>query len=182
MDLAIAALTSFAQRLVRCKSVTGHEQEVVALLAAEMQTLGFDRVEVDRFGSLIGWVEGAQPGPTLLLDGHCDTVDADPANWEYDPWGGEIANERLIGRGVADMKASLAAMVYAAGTIERSVLRGRVAVRATVSTDIISEPYPGHSVIPYRCHATYDRRLLPGERRTEVLAALKSLPGLDGID
>lgn len=42
-----------------------------------------------------------------------------------------------------------------------------------VLTDIISAPYPGRSVIPYQCHVTYDRRLLPGETRNLVLDALK---------
>jgi putative selenium metabolism hydrolase len=50
-----------------------------------------------------------------------------------------------------------------------------------VLTDIISEPYPGHSVIPYRCHVTFDRRLLPGETPTCVLEDLKNLPGLQEI-
>lgn len=42
-------------------------------------------------------------------------------------------------------------------------------------TDIISEPYPGHSVVPSICRATYDRRLLPGETESDVLAALTAL-------
>jgi acetylornithine deacetylase/succinyl-diaminopimelate desuccinylase-like protein len=42
-------------------------------------------------------------------------------------------------------------------------------------TDIISEPYPGHSVVPSICRATYDRRLLPGETESDVLAALTEL-------
>ncbi|MFQ5407802.1 MAG: YgeY family selenium metabolism-linked hydrolase [Anaerolineales bacterium] len=47
-------------------------------------------------------------------------------------------------------------------------------------TDIISEPYPGHSVIPSRCRATYDRRLGPGETPEAVLASLADLPTLPG--
>jgi putative selenium metabolism hydrolase len=49
-------------------------------------------------------------------------------------------------------------------------------------TDIISEPYPGYSVIPSVCRVTYDRRLLPGETPDAVLAAFTGLPGLDGVD
>jgi putative selenium metabolism hydrolase len=51
-----------------------------------------------------------------------------------------------------------------------------------VLTDIISEPYPGHSVIPYRCHVTYDRRLLPSESKASLLTELSSLPGLEDIE
>ncbi len=43
-------------------------------------------------------------------------------------------------------------------------------------TDIISDPYPGHSVIPSRCRATLDRRLIPGETREDVLGPLQRLP------
>jgi acetylornithine deacetylase/succinyl-diaminopimelate desuccinylase-like protein len=49
-------------------------------------------------------------------------------------------------------------------------------------TDIISEPYPGHSVIPSICKVTYDRRLLPGERAEDVLAAMMPNPDLADID
>jgi len=45
-----------------------------------------------------------------------------------------------------------------------------------VLTDIISEPYPGHSVLPTRCRVSYDRRLLPGETPEGVLAAIRALP------
>jgi putative selenium metabolism hydrolase len=48
-------------------------------------------------------------------------------------------------------------------------------------TDIISEPYPGYSVIPSRCKATYDRRLLPDETVEDVLKAISSLPELTNI-
>jgi putative selenium metabolism hydrolase len=48
-------------------------------------------------------------------------------------------------------------------------------------TDIISEPYPGYSVIPSRCKATYDRRLLPDETVDDVLGAITALPELQDI-
>jgi putative selenium metabolism hydrolase len=45
-----------------------------------------------------------------------------------------------------------------------------------VLTEIISEPYPGQSMIPSRCRATFDRRLMPGETRESVLRSLADLP------
>jgi acetylornithine deacetylase/succinyl-diaminopimelate desuccinylase-like protein len=48
-------------------------------------------------------------------------------------------------------------------------------------TDMISEPYPGASVVPSRCRVTVDRRLLVGETADGVLAELRALPELDGI-
>jgi acetylornithine deacetylase/succinyl-diaminopimelate desuccinylase-like protein len=49
-------------------------------------------------------------------------------------------------------------------------------------TDIISEPYPGRSVIPYRCRVTYDRRLLLNETAESVLAEIEATSGLSEID
>ncbi len=51
-----------------------------------------------------------------------------------------------------------------------------------VLTDIISEPYPGYSVIPSRCRVTYDRRLLVGETEESVLAPLRTLPALQDVN
>ena len=65
-------------------------------------------------------VEGAQPGPTLLLDAHCDTVGiAASSTWTHDPFAATIDGGYIYGRGAADMKGALAAMVYAAGTVDR---------------------------------------------------------------
>ena len=49
-------------------------------------------------------------------------------------------------------------------------------------TEIISEPYPGRSTIPYRCRVTYDRRLIAGETAEYVLSGIRNSPGLDGIE
>jgi acetylornithine deacetylase/succinyl-diaminopimelate desuccinylase-like protein len=48
-------------------------------------------------------------------------------------------------------------------------------------TDIVSDPYPGHSVIPSVCKVTYDRRLLTGETPEQVLGQIKNLSGLKDI-
>ncbi len=48
-------------------------------------------------------------------------------------------------------------------------------------TDIISDPYPGYSVIPSRCRVTYDRRLLTGETKETVLAQINALPSLKDV-
>jgi acetylornithine deacetylase/succinyl-diaminopimelate desuccinylase-like protein len=48
-------------------------------------------------------------------------------------------------------------------------------------TDILSDPYPGHSVIPSICRVTYDRRLLPGEMAGQVLDAIRSRPEVAGL-
>jgi len=51
-----------------------------------------------------------------------------------------------------------------------------------VITDILSEPYPGHSVIPFRCRSTFDRRLLPGETPQSVLGGIDASLAVSGVD
>jgi putative selenium metabolism hydrolase len=77
-----------------------------------MRAVGFDDVWVDRVGNVIGRV-GSGGGPTLLFDGHMDTVDVgEPSRWPRPPYGGVIEDGILYGRGACDMKGGLAAMVY----------------------------------------------------------------------
>lgn len=129
----MTSLIFFARSLIRCPSRYGEEGAVAALILEQMRALGFDRAWRDENGSAVGVIETGRPGPTLLLDGHCDTVGiAAGVPWTHDPFGGEVEDGFIYGRGAADMKAALAAMVHAAAGVNRARLRGRVAVSATV--------------------------------------------------
>ena len=68
--------------------------------------------------SLVARVEGAHPErPALVLHGHLDVVPADPANWSVDPFGGEVRDGMLWGRGAVDMKDMDAMILTALGDI-----------------------------------------------------------------
>ena len=105
-------LLSFAQDLVRCKSVTGQEGEVIQRIQQEMTALHYNNILTDSLGSVAG-VIGHGP-KHIYFDGHVDTVGANPAEWSFDPWSGEIRDGQLLGRGSVDMKGSVAAAVYGA--------------------------------------------------------------------
>ena len=108
------AMTAFFQDLVRTPSLSTQEREVAARLAGEMRRVGISDVRVDRIGNVIGRI-GTGGDKKLLFDGHMDTVGvSDPVAWTRDPFGAEIEDGVLYGRGAADMKGALAAMVYAA--------------------------------------------------------------------
>ncbi len=268
----VEKIIEFAQALVQRPSLSGQEGPVAQRVVEEMRSLGFDQVTVDENGSVVGIIAGAHPGKTLLLDAHIDTVGvAEGVAWQHDPFGAAILDNALIGRGAADMKGALAAMIHAAASVDRRALHGRVAVSATTLeevlegvtlgtvmaqvqpdfvvigeatgldlnrggrgraevhlttigrpahsssphlgrnavldmmqviaaietldlptdalmgpailalTDIISDPYPGYSVIPSLCKVTYDRRLLPGETPEGVLDAIRALPAARGV-
>ena len=255
--------------LVRCRSYSGQESGVAEALRNFMTAHGFDSVTTDRYGNVIGCIKGNRPGKKLLFDGHMDTVPvSDPAQWRRDPFGAEVHDGKLYGRGASDMKGAVAGFVtaaaafaedtnrnfpgelYVAGVVHEECFEG-VAARAVSEavhpdyvvigeasrldlkigqrgraeiavetfgvpchsanpekgvnavyqmakvidairtleppthpvlgkgilelTDIKSFPYPGASVVPEYCRATYDRRLLVGETKESVLTPIRSL-------
>ncbi len=258
----------FCRELIRIPSLSGQEKGVAEHLMAFMKANGFDSATADDYGNVIGCIKGSRPGPKLLFDGHMDTVPVpDPSAWQHPPFGAEIHDGRIYGRGTSDMKGALAAMVsaasffakdnkrdfageiYVAGVVHEECFEG-VASRAISQqvhpdivvigeasglnvkvgqrgraeivlesfgkpchsanpekginavykitkaiealrqvkaphhpvlgdgilelTDIKSSPYPGASVVPAYCRATYDRRLLTGETPESVLAPLQA--------
>jgi putative selenium metabolism hydrolase len=131
-------LVEFAKNLVQTPSLSCQEGPVARQVEKEMLALGYDGVEVDESGSVVGVVHGSEPGPTLLFDAHTDTVDVVGAvPWQKDPFSGEVAGGFLHGRGSADMKGALAAMVHAAGTVDRTGLAGRIVVSASPMEEVL---------------------------------------------
>jgi putative selenium metabolism hydrolase len=75
-------------------------------------------VWTDRIGNVVGRI-GPGTGPRLLYNGHMDTVGVgDPGAWTHDPFGAEIHDGLLYGRGATDMKGPLASLVYGAKALK----------------------------------------------------------------
>ncbi len=131
-------LAELCGEMLRTPSVTGGEKEIAALLCRRMLELGFDEAHVDELGNAVGCIKGSGGGKTLLLDGHIDTVEVPrPEAWSHPPFGGEIAEGRIYGRGAADMKCALAAMALAAGCLCRDKRpKGDVYVSGTALEEI----------------------------------------------
>ena len=128
----------FTQELVRIPGFSGEERETAAAVAQKMERLGYDQVEQDEWGNIIGTIHGTSPGPTLLFDGHTDVVPIRmPDLWDYDPYGGEIADGKIWGRGTADMKGGLAAMVCAAAFVDRRDIAGTILVTASIAEELL---------------------------------------------
>lgn len=262
-------VVELCQKLIQAKSYSGEEREVASVLEDTLKSKGFDSVNVDRYGNVIGCIKGNQSGKKILFDGHIDTVPVtDESIWEHPPFAAEIHDDKIYGRGTSDMKGSVAAFVcaaanfaedtgrdfageiYVAGVVheecfegvaareiskqiqpdyvvigEASQLNLKIGQRGRAEivvetfgvpchsanpekginsvykmakvieairtlepthhdtlgdgilelTDIKSSPYPGASVVPEYCRATYDRRLLVGETKESVLAPIQEL-------
>ncbi len=113
----------------------GEEKAMARLVAREMTDLGYDSVEQDRAGNVVGTIRGGG-GPVLMLNGHMDHVSPgeDKAWRRGGPFSGAIDGGRLWGRGATDMKGALAMMVYAGGALKRCgvIPDGDVVVAAVV--------------------------------------------------
>ncbi len=82
--------------------------------------------------------DSAHTGPTLCYLGHVDTVLANPAEWQHDPWSGALLDGCVWGRGALDMKSQVAAEVAAAVSLARSgwrPARGELLIVAVVDEE-----------------------------------------------
>ncbi len=142
------ALGQMLQSLVRIPSVTGEEDAAQEAMVRLLRGLGAEvdvwrpdvrelqgqahfpgaRILTSRL-NVAATFAGAAPGPTLVLNGHIDTVTAgEERRWAHPPFHGEVVDGRLYGRGAADMKGGLVAALGALGAIRKAGIRLRGSV------------------------------------------------------
>jgi len=109
-----------ARQLIRRRSITPDDAGCQSLLGDYLGAAGFD-CRHQRFGEVDNlWAHHGTSRPLLVLLGHTDVVPPGPeANWRYPPFDATLAEGMLWGRGAADMKGSVAAMVEAAAAFAR---------------------------------------------------------------
>jgi acetylornithine deacetylase/succinyl-diaminopimelate desuccinylase-like protein len=107
------------RQLIRHRTVNppGDERVLQEELAVLFRDAGFEvelRGVTPERPNLVARLRGAADGPVLGLLSHVDTVLADPAEWQRDPWSGDLVDGEVWGRGAQDMKSQTAAEVAAA--------------------------------------------------------------------
>jgi succinyl-diaminopimelate desuccinylase len=114
-----SATIELTQDLIRRRSVTPEDCGCQQVMIDRLEAIGF-HIEKLRFGEVDNfWAVRGSQGPALCFAGHTDVVPTGPeTNWQLPPFDAEIKDGYLYGRGAADMKGSLAAMVVA---VERFV-------------------------------------------------------------
>lgn len=102
------------KQLIARPSVTPDDQGCQKLIAGRLQAIGFE-VEHHRFGEVDNlWARRGKQQPLFVFAGHTDVVPPGPVEqWQYDPFTPTISGNTLFGRGAADMKSSIAAMICA---------------------------------------------------------------------
>jgi len=106
-----ADMVRFLRAMIALPSESCEEKAVIACIRAEMEKLGYDKVEVDGLGNIIGWMgEGEK---IIAIDSHVDTVGiGNRENWTADPYEGYETDEIIYGRGASDQEGGLASAVY----------------------------------------------------------------------
>jgi putative selenium metabolism hydrolase len=105
-------LANLLQRLIRIRSYSGQEKEIVEFILDTMQYYGFDEQYSDGLGNAVGRVGD---GPVkILFDAHIDTVQVtDEESWTYPPFEGRIVGGTIYGRGAVDEKSAMAGFLMA---------------------------------------------------------------------
>lgn len=114
-------IITLAQQLIQRKSISPDDQGCQQLIAERLQAVGFE-LEWLPFGDTLNlWATHGQGEPCIALAGHTDVVPAgDETAWHYPPFEARIVDNLLYGRGAADMKGPLAALVIAAETFVKN--------------------------------------------------------------
>lgn len=133
---------ALTQSLVRCASVTPEDAGAQDILRESLDTLGFESRDLP-FGDIknllarkhgMGGHVGGNAGPHICFCGHTDVVPpGDLSQWSVDPFAGTIKDNKIMGRGTADMKANIAAFVAATSEFlqEHPVFKGSISVLIT---------------------------------------------------
>lgn len=160
-------MLGFLRELIRVRSVhdpdSGSDESAVAALVAEqMRRFGWQpeitEVAPGRPNVIATVTGGGGPGPVLAFEGHTDVVtEGAPQEWSTDPYGAELRAGRIYGRGSADMKAGLAAMIYAVAALQAA------------------GPFPGAVKL---CALVDEEGLMLGAKHA---CATGALAGVDGV-
>ena len=138
----VTDVIALTQEMVRTKSLSGEEDSMAALVETRMREFGFTDVRRDRNGSVLGLIGPADAEVALLFDGHMDVVPV-VGDWSVDPFGGEIRDGRLYGRGSTDMKGGIAAAMCA---VAEAASTGRLTHRVAVSASVLEEVVEGYAL------------------------------------
>jgi putative selenium metabolism hydrolase len=116
-------MTRFLRDMIRLPSESCQEKAVVERIKEEMEKVGFDKVEIDPMGNVLGTIGNGKH--MIAMDAHIDTVGVgNKDNWEFDPYEGYEDDEVIGGRGASDQEGGMASMVYAGKIIKDLGIEG----------------------------------------------------------
>ena len=110
-------ISKFLRDMIEIPSESCNEKEVVLRIKEEMEKVGFDKIEIDPMGNILGYIGTGKH--LIAMDAHIDTVGIGDKNlWDFDPYKGMENDDEIGGRGTSDQEGGMASMVYAAKIIK----------------------------------------------------------------
>jgi len=130
-------MSKFLRDLIKIPGESRTEEKVIYRVAEEMSKVGFDRIEIDEMGNILGYMG---TGETLIAyDAHVDTVGAgELCNWEFDPYEGFETETEIGGRGSSDQLGGIVSAIYGAKIMKDLNLIGKsytILVAGTVQVE-----------------------------------------------
>ena len=106
-----ADMSKFLRDMIAIPSESCEEEGVCKRIAEELTKLGYDKVEFDKLGNVIGWIGDGDK--IIAIDSHIDTVGiGNINNWEHDPYEGYETDSIIYGRGASDQEGGMASAAY----------------------------------------------------------------------
>lgn len=161
-DGAVLALCS---ELISRRSLTPDDAGCCELIGARLQKLGFQLEYLNAGGVTNLWATLGSGGPLFILAGHTDVVPPGPReHWSSDPFVPEVRDGVLYGRGAADMKSGIAAMVIATERLTaRRPLKGTLAFLITSDEEGVARHGTRHVVDALRLRGVKPDYAIVGE-------------------
>lgn len=166
-DTLVDEAVAFTSALIRVPTVNPPGEaypDCAALIGRHLEAAAFDVAYYEAAGlpehtaahprvNVVGRREGRRARPCLHINGHFDVVPAGEG-WSVDPFGGEVRDGRIYGRGACDMKAGIAAALFAAEAVRRAGLQlgGSLEISGTVDEE--SGGFAGVAWLADRGHLT----------------------------
>ena len=150
----LSECVAFAQRLIQTPSMSRKEAAISALVAQEMESLGFDEIWQDGAGNACGRIFGQDRSlGAIVLNTHLDHVDpGDESLWPAPPFSAEIHEGRILGRGACDIKGPMAVQIYSMAALLKAGQRPR---RDIVFTGVVEEEIGGAGAVYWIEHLDY---------------------------
>lgn len=149
------SLVEFCRQITSIPSEPGEEGEIAKVYMDKMKELGYHKVFSDPWGNVVGIIEGNEPGPIIMYNGHMDAVPAgDSSLWEdEDPYSGAVKRclmfdkhmdkeeetEAILGRGIADLKGGAASQMYCGAVLAQLIKEGYPVKGTFLLTQVVLE-------------------------------------------